>query len=95
LLRTFVNKAVSLWKDKKNDEALVLFRKLLKTNPGDNPGVRNYILAIRMNMSFAEYENRFNKGGYYNMESVEWFDENYKKFPDEFGWWEKVMEEYM
>ena len=77
MLRTFVNKAVSLWKDKKNDEALVLFRKLLKTNPGDNPGVRNYILAIRMNMSFGDYENRFNKGGYYDMETVDWFDENY------------------
>ena len=94
IIRTILNKAVSLWESKENDDALDLFMKLLETNPGDNVGVRNYILAIRMNMSFEEFEKRFNKGGYYDSELVEWFDKNYKKFPDEFDWWEKAIEEY-
>jgi hypothetical protein len=47
-----------------------------------------------MNMSFEEFENRFNKGGFYDNEMVEWFDENYSKFPDEFDWWKKAIEEY-
>ncbi|MFQ6034619.1 MAG: tetratricopeptide repeat protein [Sedimentisphaerales bacterium] len=95
IIRTILNKAISLWKKGQIDDALDLLRKLLKTNPGDNVGARDYILAIRMNMSFEEFENRFNKGGYYDMELSDWFDRNYKKFPDEFGWWEKAVEEYV
>lgn len=95
IIRTIFNKAISLWRKKEIDSALDLLRKLLKTNPGDNVGARDYILAIKMNMSFEEFENRFNKGGYYDMELTDWFDKNYKKFPDEFGWWEKAVEKYM
>jgi len=65
----------------------------LKTNPGDNVGARDFILAIRMNMSYETFEKRFNKGGYYDTELTEWFEKNYKKYPDEFEWWEKVKEE--
>ena len=95
IIRTILNKAISLWKNKEIDDALDLFRKLLKTNPGDNVGARDYILAIRMNMSFEEFENRFDRGGYCDKELSDWFDENYKRFPGEFGWWEKAIEKYM
>jgi len=94
IIRTILNKAISLWKNGERDNALDLFRKLLKTNPADNVGARHYILAIRMNMSFEKFEKRFNKGGYYDMELMDWFDRNYKKFPDEFGWWETAAENY-
>jgi len=94
IIRTIFNKAISLWRNKEIDNALDLFRKLLKTNPGDNVGARDYILAIRMGMSFEKFEERFNKGGYYDMELVKWFDKNYNKFPDEFDWWEKAIKEY-
>lgn len=94
IIRTILNKAILLWISKETDRALDLFRKLLKTNPGDNVGARDYILAIRMDMSFEEFERRFNKGGFYDIELVEWFDKNYRKFPDEFDWWEKALEEY-
>jgi len=94
IIRTIFNKAISLWRNKEIDNALDLFRKLLKTNPGDNVGARDYILAIRMGMSFEKFEKRFNKGGYYDMELVKWFDKNYKKFPDEFDWWKKAIKEY-
>ena len=89
IIRTILNKAISLWENKKIDDALDLFRKLLKTNPNDNVGARYYILAIRMKISFEEFEKRFDKGGYYDMELSEWFNENYKRFPDEFDWWDK------
>lgn len=95
IIRTILNKAILLWDFKQFDEALNLLRKLLKTNPGDNIGARDYILAIRMNMSFEDFENRFNKGGFYDTELSDWFEKNYKKFPDEFGWWEKAMEKFM
>lgn len=51
IIRTILNKAISLWENNHMDEALNLFRNLLKTNPNDNVGARYYILAIRMNMS--------------------------------------------
>lgn len=94
IIRTILNKAILLWDFKQFDEALDLLRKLLKTNPGDNIGARDYILAIRMNMSFEDFEKRFNKGGFYDNELTDWFENNYKKFPDEFGWWEKAMEKF-
>jgi len=95
IIRAILNKAISLWNNNEIDGALDLFRKLLKTNPGDNVGARDYILAIRMNMSFEDFEKRFNKGGFYDMELSDWFDKNYKSFPDEFDWWEKAVEEEM
>ena len=95
IIRTILNKALYEWDEGNKNEALELFRKLLKTNPCDNVGARFYILAIRMNLSFDEFENRFNKGEYYNKELNEWFYKNYKKFPDEFADWEKEMEDFI
>jgi len=94
IIRTILNKAISLWKAGKTDDALDLFRKLLKSNPDDNIGARNYILAIRMKMSFKKFEKRFNRGGFYNSRLMDWFEENYKKFPDDFDWWDEAMEKY-
>ena len=94
IIRTIVNKALLLWDENKAEEALDLLRKLLLTNPNDNVGARFNILGIRMNMSFEEFENRFNKGGFYDSEIMRWFGENYSQFPDEFEWWEKAVEEY-
>ena len=93
IIRTLLNKAISLWRNKQNEEALDLFRKLLKTNSTDNAGAREFILAIRMNVTYPEFERRFDKGGYYDKELPDWFEEHYKKFPDEFEAWEKVMKE--
>lgn len=93
IIRSILNKAIFLWGKGKTEEALDLFRKLLDTNPVDNVGARLYILAIRMGMSLEEFEDRFNKGGYYDSEVMEWFDENYERFLDEFDQWEKMVEE--
>jgi len=93
IIRTLVNKGISLWDEGDTEEALKIFRKLLKMNPNDNPGVRYFILAIRMGMSLGEFDKKFDKGGYWTSEIVEWFDTNYKLFPEEFEWWEKLWEE--
>ena len=95
IIRALFNKAVSLWHNDETDKALDLLRQLLKTNPPDNVGARDYILAIRMNMSFEEYEDRFNKGGYYDSESMDWFKKNAPNFPDEFGWWFEWTDEHI
>ena len=92
IIRTILNKAISLWDNENTYETLDLLRKLLKTNPYDNIGARNYILAIRLGMTLEEFENRFDRGGYYDSELSDWFDENYNKFPDEFKWWKKKVE---
>ncbi|KXA97299.1 hypothetical protein AKJ38_01520 [candidate division MSBL1 archaeon SCGC-AAA259I14] len=93
IIRSILNKAISLWGNGETEEALELFRKLLATNLADNVGARKYILAIRMGMSLEEFEDRFNKGGYYDSEVMEWFDENYERFSDEFDQWEEMVEE--
>lgn len=95
VIRTILNKAISLWDCGKDSEALVIFRKLLKTNPGDNIGAREFILAIRMKMSFKKFEKRFDKGGYTDADITHWFAKNYRKFPDEFDWWKKAVEKFM
>jgi len=94
IIRAILNKGVLSWGSNDTECALDLFRNLLRTNPGDNPGVRFYILAIRMGMSFKKFEKRFNRGGFYHTDLFDWFEENYRKFQDEFGWWEKAVEEY-
>jgi hypothetical protein len=48
IIRAILNKTISLWKNKDVDNAIDLFRKLLKTNPMDNVGARNFILADLM-----------------------------------------------
>ncbi|MFZ2455936.1 MAG: ATP-dependent protease [Candidatus Altiarchaeia archaeon] len=93
IIKTILNKAMSLWDNGKKEEALDLFRKLLKTNPNDNPGVRYFILAIRTGMTYAGFERKFNKEGLYDSTLFDWFDENYAKYPDEFKWWDEYQKE--
>ena len=89
IIMALLNRAIFYWDNEQPKKALGLFRKLLKSNPNDNIGARDFILAINMNMTFDQFEDRFNKGGYYDKDLIEWFDANYKKFPHEFEWWEK------
>ncbi len=85
IIRAIVNKGLWLWDNGENEEALSIFRNLLRTNENDNVGARFYILGIRMDMTFEEFQDRFDKGGYYDRDIVEWFAENMDKFPEEFA----------
>ncbi|NOX35920.1 MAG: tetratricopeptide repeat protein [Calditrichaeota bacterium] len=91
IIRALLTKGIQLWETGEDKAALELFRYLLRSNPNDNPGVRFYILGVRMGMSFQDFERRFNKGGYYDEDLDEWFAKNSARFPDEFDWWEKLF----
>lgn len=86
IIKAILNRAILYWDEGQSEEALDLFRKLLQSNPNDNIGARDFILAIRMNMTFDQFEQRFNKGGFYDSDLIEWFEKNYKTFPNEFKW---------
>lgn len=84
IINAMLRKAMWLWEHDKTDDALNLLRKLLKTNPHDLFGVRNYILAISMGRDYNEFLEWIVECG--NDKIVkEWFEENYTKFPDEFA----------
>lgn len=88
--------AHNLWEEGKTSEALEIFRKLLGSNPNDNIGARHSILAIKLGLE-ADYEMMFemkDMPGYMDASKViTWFEKNSKKFPEEFDWWWKAMEE--
>lgn len=96
LIRATSNWGTELWKQKRTEEALEIFRKLLRSNPNDNIGARQDILTIRLGLSH-NYEKKFaaeGAPGYLDAFKLsKWFEENSKKFPDEFDWWFRAMEE--
>ncbi len=89
IIRTLLQQAISEWENREWQQALDLLRLLIITNPNDNVAARYYILAIRMGFTFSGFEDRFNKGGYYDQELSDWFDEHVHRFTDEFDWWLK------
>jgi tetratricopeptide (TPR) repeat protein len=93
IIRTFLNKALAEWTAGRTDAALDLLRKLLRSNPGDNIGARNYILAILLGMTFEEFENTFSGVyGYDALKMMDWFDKNTRRFPKEFDWWKQAVD---
>lgn len=93
IIRAILNKAMMEWDDGNLEEALDILRKLLQSNPQDNVGARQFILAIRKGMTYTEFEERFNMGGFYNAEIIRWFNQHARDYPDDFDWWFKEMEE--
>jgi|WetSurMetagenome_2_1015567.scaffolds.fasta_scaffold05285_8 tetratricopeptide (TPR) repeat protein len=93
IIRTLLNKAMNLWAHGENEPALDLLRKLLRSNPRDNIGARNYILAIRLGMTFAEFETQMASEYGYDGKKMMEFEEKMRKFPDEFDWWFKAVNE--
>lgn len=87
--------AFDLWENGQIEESLTIYRKLLRSNPHDNIGARNHILAMRLELGI-DYEDRFldrKMPGYMDAFKVmDWFDKQSKKFPDEFDWWRKEVE---
>ena len=61
ILRLLLNKGIYEWKVGNKELAIEIFRRQLKLNPNDNAGVRQFILAIRMNLTFDQFEKKFNK----------------------------------
>jgi hypothetical protein len=86
----------SVWEEGKKNEALELFRKLLKVNPSDNIGVRFAMLAILLGLD-PDWEDDFTvKTGPMAGDAMDairvdaWFRKNAKKFPEEFKDWKRT-----
>lgn len=88
--------AHKLWEEGRPELALEIFRRLLRSNPNDNIGARYEILAIRMGYN-ADYAEKMFPGmasGFIDANKLDkWFDKNAGKFPEEFDWWLKEIEE--
>jgi len=92
IIRLLETVGIWFWRKKECEKALKLFRKLLKSNPEDNIGARYYILALRMHVDYDNFNECLDRGGFFDSEIDEWFNKDYKKFPDEFEWWIKKIE---
>ena len=84
IIRILHKYAIILWTENRTEESLDILRKLLKSNLNDNGGVRFDILGIRLGLSRKEYDRKFDRGWYCDSSIFDWFDENYKKFAEEF-----------
>ena len=90
IIRVMFNFAALLWLNSDKKNALVIFNRLLKSNPDDNIGARYVIVAIHEGVkSIYEFEKMFDDGsGYSNWEAQEkWFWETSSKYKSEIGCW--------
>lgn len=92
IIRALYRWGLNLWWNGNTKEALDIFRRLLKTNPNDNVGARYSILAVRLGLN-PDYDEKWALGsGVDAFKLEEWWDKNYKKFPEEFKEWEEYVE---
>jgi tetratricopeptide (TPR) repeat protein len=84
ILGALLNKAMLDWSEGRNDDALKLMRKMLKADPQDEPGVRFFILAIRSDMTYDEFYEKFDDVEMFDEEVENWFERYSPHYPDEF-----------
>lgn len=100
LMRAIERYAILCWEDGRTDEALDIFRRLLRSNPNDNQGVRYNILAIRMGVGVEEWQKPFEakrNGKIVGLDAIkvqEWFERNAEKYPDDFEWLLKLWKKW-
>lgn len=94
LIRILDRYALECWLEGNTEEALDIYRKLLRSNPNDNIGARHSILEILLGLT-PHYQDEFavdDESPYLDASKVSaWFDHNVKKFPGEFNRWFKEM----
>lgn len=96
VIRILLAGSLRKWEEGKPALARHTLRNILKTNPNDNPGVRFLILAINEGISYKGYKRQFEKkNGTLKPQIFTWFEENYKKYPEEFALYEKATAEMM
>lgn len=89
IIRSLYAKSELLWKSNKPSRALIILRKLFKSNPNDNIGTRYYILAILMKTTYLNYLKRFEVDEDSHIYLEKWFKRNMNKFPNDFMWWQQ------
>ncbi len=99
IMRAIEAYALLCWEDGYLNEALDIFRRLLRVNPYDNQGMRYNILAIRKGLNFEKWKKPFickRDGEILGLDAFKmtrWFNENAKNFPEEFPWIAKNSQE--
>jgi tetratricopeptide (TPR) repeat protein len=100
IMRAIERYAYQVWEEGSREEALDIFRRLLRANPRDNQGARHSILAIRLGLG-TDWEDQFLvKEGPMAGQALEtgplhrWFEENAKQFPEEFDWLLKLYKKW-
>ncbi len=68
IIRTLLNKAIFFWTMEQRTEARDLFTNLLRSNPMDNIGARDFLLAILMEMSYPKFQEKFDRNGSYDQD---------------------------
>jgi len=92
IIRMLFNFAMFLWANsEEKNEALNIFKRLLKSNPDDNIGARYSIVALLEGFnSQEEYEEQFKSenGMGLEYEALErWFNKAAQKHMNVIGWW--------
>ncbi len=92
IMRFIVRYAYLCWEEGRTEEALDIFRNLLRANPGDNQGVRYAVLAIKLGLG-PDWEDAFlvTKGPMAGealdaRKVMDWFEKHARRFPEEFDW---------
>lgn len=92
LMRAIEQYGILCWENNEIDKALDILRRLFHMNPEDNQGIRYDILAIKLGLGMEEWQKPFEyiqKGQVVGLDAVKvskWFEENARKFPEEFQW---------
>jgi tetratricopeptide (TPR) repeat protein len=92
IMRFIVRYAYLCWEEGGTEEALDIFRNLLRANPDDNQGVRYAILAIKLGLG-PDWDDEFlvTKGPMAGealdaRKVMDWFEKHARRFPEEFDW---------
>jgi len=93
IIRALDEQATHYWQNGQHELALDILRKLLKSNPHDNIGARNSILALRLGLDFDSWDEPFRTpDGYLAARPLfEWFERESKRFPEEFAVWKEAV----
>jgi len=90
IMRVIERYAYISWEENSPELALEIYRKLLRVNINDNQGARYAILALRMGLGpdwdFKFMAKKGQMAGLIDAKKIDdWFNENSKKFPEEFN----------
>ena len=95
IIRALFNMVDIYWQNNQAQKALDLLRNLLRVNPLDNIEARYNILAIRMGLSFQEFQKLTDRNENGGFDIGEWFESNKNQFPEDFDWWKGDVEDIL
>jgi tetratricopeptide (TPR) repeat protein len=95
IIRALFNMVDIYWQNNQAQKALYLLRNLLRVNPLDNIEARYNILAIRMGLSFQEFQKLTDRNENGGFDIGEWFESNKNQFPEDFDWWKGDVEDIL